>query len=65
MQQQPKTEPGESVADGRRWPAAVRRLINKIAHPYRPERHYMRGGTTDGAAERRRASPARNSSARR
>jgi hypothetical protein len=56
--QQPRNEPGERADNGRRWPAAFRRLIRKITHPYRPERHYMRGGTGD-TTDRRRAAVAR------
>ena len=52
---QPKNEPQENGAAGRRWPATIRRLIRKIANPYHPERHYMRGGQTGGAAQRNAA----------
>jgi len=55
MMQQPKTEPQESGTDARRWPAALRRLIRRIAHPYHPERHYMRGGRIEGTAQRNAA----------
>jgi hypothetical protein len=54
---QEKTEPQENTAAARRWPATVRRLIHKIAHRYHPERHYMRGGRTGGAAEQNAAKP--------
>jgi hypothetical protein len=53
--QQPKNEPQENGTAARRWPAAIRRLIRRIARPYHPERHYMRGGRTGGTAERNAA----------
>jgi hypothetical protein len=44
----------ESGADpgNRRWPVSLRRLIHRLSHRYRPERHYMRGGNTAGAVSR-------------
>jgi hypothetical protein len=59
--QQPRNEAEEGGDNVWRWPAAIRRLIDRIAHPYRPERHYMRGGRAGDAAERRRA-PTRSTS---
>jgi hypothetical protein len=52
--EQPKNET-ETNAGNRRWPAAFRRLIQRISHRYRPERHYMRGGKTAGAVSRRKS----------
>jgi hypothetical protein len=37
----------------KRWMAALSDLLNKLAHPYRPERHYMRGGRSSGAGTNR------------
>jgi hypothetical protein len=55
MMQHPKTEPEENTAAASRWPAALRRLIRKFSRRYHPERHYMRGGRTGGAAQRNAA----------
>jgi hypothetical protein len=33
-----------------RWIAAVRDAMTELLSPYRPERHYMRGGRTGGAS---------------
>jgi len=49
---QPRNEPETSTGE-RQWPAAIRRLIDRISRRYRPERHYMRGGKTAGAVSRR------------
>lgn len=37
----------------KRWMAAISDLLVKLANPYRPERHYMRGGGTGGLSPRR------------
>lgn len=52
--QQPRNVPEGSGNNARRWSAIIRQLVRKIAHPYRPERHYMRGGRTNGGERRRR-----------
>lgn len=31
-----------------RWAAAIRDVFTELLSPYRPERHYMRGGRTRG-----------------
>jgi hypothetical protein len=37
----------------KRWMATISGIVSKLARPYRPERHYMRGGrTTSGSATR-------------
>jgi hypothetical protein len=36
----------------KRWMATVSGIVSKLARPYRPERHYMRGGRTSGSATR-------------
>jgi hypothetical protein len=45
---QPTTGAEGAADNARQWPALVRRLIRKFIHPYRPERHYMRGGRFAG-----------------
>jgi hypothetical protein len=33
----------------KRWMEVISDLLNRLAHPFRPERHYMRGGRSSEA----------------